>query len=32
MISEGELPPNFDFVLSKPPRLKELRQALNRLR
>ncbi len=32
MISEGELPPNFDFVLSKPPRLKELRQALSRLR
>ncbi len=26
MISDGELPPEFDLVLSKPPRLSELRQ------
>jgi signal transduction histidine kinase/ActR/RegA family two-component response regulator len=32
MISEGDKPENIDFVLSKPPRLKELRQALARLR
>jgi signal transduction histidine kinase/ActR/RegA family two-component response regulator len=30
MVSEGELPPHVDFILSKPPRLKDLREALQR--
>jgi signal transduction histidine kinase/CheY-like chemotaxis protein len=30
MASEGELPPHVDFVLGKPPRLKDLREAIQR--
>jgi signal transduction histidine kinase/ActR/RegA family two-component response regulator len=30
MASEGELPPHVDFILSKPPRLRDLREALRR--
>ena len=30
MVSEGELPPHVDLILSKPPRLKDLREALQR--
>ena len=32
MASEGELPAHVDFVLGKPPRLKDLREALERFR
>ena len=30
LIAEGDTPPNVDYVLSKPPKLRDLRQALNR--
>jgi CheY-like chemotaxis protein len=30
LVTEGDVPPDVDLVLSKPPRLRELREALNR--
>jgi signal transduction histidine kinase/ActR/RegA family two-component response regulator len=31
LASQGELPPHVDYILSKPPRLRDLREALERL-
>jgi hypothetical protein len=31
LVSEGDIPPDVDLVLSKPPKLGELREALLRL-
>jgi CheY-like chemotaxis protein len=30
LVTEGDVPPDVDLVLSKPPRIRELREALNR--